>query len=84
AQLAQRQLAPTLLIEPACPPPSLQDAIRPASPAPRLGILGFSGEDSTLTQQSITSYEISIFSCLMNCGRFPLVIYWMEKVLIRP
>ncbi|MCM3720381.1 hypothetical protein M3207_18955, partial [Fictibacillus phosphorivorans] len=40
----------------------LQEAILLASPAARIGILGFSGEASTLTQQSITSKEISIFS----------------------
>ena len=50
----------------------------------RIGILGFSGEASTLTQQSITSKEISIFSSRLNSGRFPLVIDWMEKGLIRP
>ena len=55
-----------------------------ASPASRIGILGFSGEASTLTQQSITSKEISIFSSRLNSGRFPLVIDWMEKGLIRP
>ncbi|MCY0562400.1 Zn-dependent oxidoreductase, partial [Klebsiella pneumoniae] len=34
--------------------------------------------------QSITSKEIAIFSSRMNSGRFPLVIDWMEKGLIRP
>ncbi len=60
-QLAQRQLAPTLVIDAACHPAILQEAILLASPAARIGILGFSGEASTLTQQSITSKEISIF-----------------------
>ncbi|STT82228.1 putative dehydrogenase, NAD(P)-binding, starvation-sensing protein [Klebsiella pneumoniae] len=83
-QLAQRQLAPTLVIDAACHPAILQEAILLASPAARIGILGFSGEASTLTQQSITSKEISIFSSRLNSGRFPLVIDWMEKGLIRP
>ncbi|MDT1909306.1 Zn-dependent oxidoreductase, partial [Acinetobacter baumannii] len=39
---------------------------------------------STLTQRSITSKEISIFSSRLNSGRFPLVIDWMEKGLIQP
>ncbi len=82
-QLAQRQLAPTLVIDAACHPAILQEAILLASPAARIGILGFSGEASTLTQQSITSKEISIFSSRLNSGRFPLVIDWMEKGLIR-
>lgn len=83
-QLAQRQIAPTLVIDAACHPAILQEAILLASPAARIGILGFSGEASTLTQQSITSKEISIFSSRLNRGRFPLVIDWMEKGLIQP
>ncbi|PDQ03008.1 Zn-dependent oxidoreductase [Klebsiella quasipneumoniae] len=82
-QLAQRQIAPTLIIDAACHPAILQEAILLASPAARIGILGFSGEPSTLTQQSITSKEISIFSSRLNSGR-PLVIDWMEKGLIQP
>ncbi len=40
-QLAQRQLAPTLVIDAACHPAILQEAILLASPAARIGILGF-------------------------------------------
>ncbi|MDY1815449.1 Zn-dependent oxidoreductase [Klebsiella pneumoniae] len=72
------------LMPPATRRSILQEAILLASPAARIGILGFSGEASTLTQQSITSKEISIFSSRLNSGRFPLVIDWMEKGLIRP
>ncbi|WP_044179553.1 Zn-dependent oxidoreductase [Phytobacter massiliensis] len=75
---------PTLIIDAACHPSILQEAINLASPAARIGILGFSGEPSTITQQSITSKEISIFSSRLNSHRFPMVIEWMEKGLIQP
>lgn len=83
-RLAQEKIAPTLIIDAACHPTILQEAINLASPAARIGILGFSAEPSTITQQSITSKEISIFSSRLNSGRFPTVIEWMEKGLIDP
>ncbi|MFU2173969.1 Zn-dependent oxidoreductase [Klebsiella grimontii] len=82
--LAQEKIAPTLIIDAACHPAILQEAINLASPAARIGILGFSAEPSTITQQSITSKEISIFSSRLNSRRFPTVIEWMEKGLIDP
>ncbi|MDP1189070.1 Zn-dependent oxidoreductase, partial [Klebsiella pneumoniae] len=68
-QRAQRQLAPTLVIDAACHPSILQEAILLASPAARIGILGFSGEASTLPQPSITRTEISMFSARLTSGR---------------
>lgn len=82
--LAQEKIAPTLIIDAACHPAILQEAINLASPAARIGILGFSAEPSTITQQSITSKEISIFSSRLNSRCFPTVIEWMEKGLIDP
>lgn len=81
-RLAQEKIAPTLIIDAACHPTILQEAISLASPAARIGILGFSADPSTVTQQSITSKEISIFTSRLNSGRFPMVIEWMEKGLI--
>lgn len=73
---------PTVIIDAACHPSILQEAINLASPAARIGIMGFSDEPCTITQQSITSKEITIFSSRLNSGRFPVVIEWMEKGFI--
>lgn len=77
-------LRPTLVVDAACHPAILQQAINLASPAARIGIMGFSSEPCTITQQSITSKEISIFSSRLNSHKFPTVIQWMEQGLIHP
>ncbi|HDS5480901.1 Zn-dependent oxidoreductase [Serratia liquefaciens] len=84
AELELRGLQPTLIVDAACHPAILQEAINLASPAARIGIMGFSGEACTLTQQSITSKELSIFSSRLNSGRFPQVIDWMASGKIDP
>ncbi|CAI1078698.1 Sorbitol dehydrogenase [Serratia liquefaciens] len=84
AELERRGLQPTLIVDAACHPAILQEAINLASPAARIGIMGFSGEACTLTQQSITSKELSIFSSRLNSGRFPQVIDWMASGKIDP
>ena len=82
--LAAEGVKPTLIVDAACHPSILQEAILLASPAARIGMMGFSGETSSLTQQSITSKEISIFSSRLNSHRFPQVIEWMEQGKIAP
>ncbi|WP_410014707.1 Zn-dependent oxidoreductase [Sodalis sp. C49] len=77
--LAQQGIRPTLVIDAACHPAILQEAVNLASPAARIGLLGFSGEASSVTQQSITSKEISIFTSRLNSHRFPQVIEWMVQ-----
>ncbi|WP_455814351.1 Zn-dependent oxidoreductase [Pseudomonas graminis] len=75
---------PTLIIDAACHPSILSEAAALASPAGRIGLLGFSGEACTLTQQSLTSKELSLFTSRLNSHRFPQVIAWMEQGLIQP
>lgn len=75
---------PTLIIDAACHPSILAEAAALASPAARIGLLGFSGEPSTITQQSLTSKELSLFTSRLNSKRFPQVISWMEQGLIQP
>lgn len=82
--LAADGLRPTLVIDAACHPAILQEAILLASPAARIGMMGFSGEASSITQQSITSKEISLFSSRLNSHRFGQVIQWMEEGKIDP
>ena len=82
AQLDGEQ--PTLIIDAACHPSILAEAVALASPAARIGLLGFSGEPCTVTQQSLTSKELSLFTSRLNSRRFPEVISWMEQGKIQP
>lgn len=75
---------PTLIIDAACHPSILAEAVALASPAARIGLLGFSGDPCTLTQQSLTSKELSLFTSRLNSKRFPQVIDWMRQGLIHP
>lgn len=81
-QLAGKQ--PTLIIDAACHPSIFAEAVNIISPAGRIGLLGFSSDPCTLTQQSLTSKELSIFTSRLNSGRFPQVIEWFEKGLVQP
>lgn len=82
--LSAEGVRPTIIVDAACHPAILQEAILLASPAARIGMMGFSGEPSTITQQSITSKEISLFTSRLNSHRFPQVIEWMEQGKITP
>lgn len=75
---------PTLIIDAACHLSILAEAAALASPAARIGLLGFSGEPCSITQQSLTSKELSLFTSRLNSKRFPQVIEWMDKGLIQP
>ncbi|PLR39484.1 Zn-dependent oxidoreductase [Chimaeribacter coloradensis] len=84
AALQAEALRPTLIVDAACHPAILPEAITLASPAARIGIMGFSAEPCTISQQAITGKELSIFSSRLNSVRFPQVISWMEEQRIRP
>lgn len=77
-------IRPTLIIDAACHPSILPEAISLASPAARIGIMGFSSEACVISQQAITSKELTIFSSRLNSNRFPLVISWMTERKIQP
>lgn len=83
-QLKALNLRPTLVLDAACHPAILQEAILIASPAARVSIMGFSSEPSAVTQQSITSKEIALFSSRLNAKKFPEVISWIESKKIDP
>lgn len=83
-ELEKLNIKPTVIIDAACHPSILQDAISIASPAARILIMGFSSEPCQITQQGITSKELSIFSSRLNANKFPIVIDWLKKKLIDP
>jgi L-gulonate 5-dehydrogenase len=84
AELATSGTQPTLLIDAACHPSILGEAIEIASPAARIGIMGFSGDPSTIIQQKITSKELAIHSSRLNCGKFAKVIDWFATGKLHP
>lgn len=84
AELERLGIRPTLIIDAACHPAILPEAIALASPAARIGIMGFSSDPCVLNQQAITSKELSIYSSRLNSNRFPMVIDWMTQKKINP
>ncbi|RLM20834.1 Zn-dependent oxidoreductase [Brenneria alni] len=83
-ELDKLDIRPTLIIDAACHPSILQEAITIASPAARIAIMGFSSEPCQITQQGVTSKELSIFSSRLNANKFPIVIEWLQNKKIDP
>lgn len=84
ALLEEKGIKPTFIVDAACHPSILTEAIGLASPAARIVIMGFSSEPGTLVQQAITGKELSIFSSRLNANKFPVVIDWLVRGLIDP
>lgn len=82
--LDEKGLKPTLIVDAACHPSILQEAISLASPAARIVLMGFSSDPCQIVQQGITGKELSIYSSRLNANKFPVVIGWLEKGLIDP
>ncbi|EFJ8980091.1 alcohol dehydrogenase catalytic domain-containing protein [Escherichia coli] len=83
-QPTENDTVPTLIIDAACHPSILKEAVTLASPAARIVLMGFSSEPSEVIQQGITGKELSIFSSRLNANKFPVVIDWLSKGLIKP
>lgn len=75
---------PTLIIDAACHPDILTEAIALVSPAGRIGLLGFSNVAGILVQKDITSKELTIFTSRLNSNKFQDVISWIASGLISP
>lgn len=84
AELEAKGIKPTLIIDAACHPSILQEAVNLASPAGRIVLMGFSGEPSQVAQQGITGKELTLYSSRLNANKFPVVIDWLERGLIDP
>lgn len=77
-------LGPTLVIDGAGVPELLDLACRVASPAGRIGLLGFAATPSPLSQQQVVSKELTIVGSRLNRGRMPQVIEWLEQGRLDP
>lgn len=84
AALAGAGLKPTLIIDAACHPAILGEAIEIASPAARIGIMGFSAEPSSIVQQKMTAKELSIHASRLNSRKFAKVLGWFATGQLQP
>jgi L-gulonate 5-dehydrogenase len=84
AALEAKGIKPTLIVDAACHPSILQEAVNLASPAARIVLMGFSSEPSQVAQQGITGKELTLYSSRLNANKFPVVIDWLKKGLIDP
>lgn len=75
---------PTLIYDAVCHPAILEEAVRIAAPAARIGVLGFSPTPSALPQQELTKKELTLYASRLNCAMFPTVIDWIAKGLVDP
>ncbi|WP_157269525.1 Zn-dependent oxidoreductase [Azohydromonas aeria] len=75
---------PTLIYDAVCHPAILEEAVRIAAPAARIGILGFSAVPSAIPQQELTKKELSLHASRLNCAMFPTVIDWIARGLVDP
>jgi L-gulonate 5-dehydrogenase len=77
-------LGPTLVIDGAGIPALLNEACRVASPAGRIGLLGFSPSPSTLSQQDVVSKELTIVGSRLNRRLIPQVVNWLVEGRLKP
>ena len=84
--LAQRGVegGPTLIYDAVCHPSILEEAVRIAAPAARIGVLGFSTTPSAIPQQELTKKELTLYASRLNCAMFPTVIDWIARGLVDP
>jgi L-gulonate 5-dehydrogenase len=75
---------PTLIYDAVGHPSILEEAVRIAAPAGRIGVLGFSTHPSAIPQQELTKKELTLYASRLNCSMFPRVIEWVVKGLVRP
>ncbi|MDQ0473261.1 Zn-dependent oxidoreductase [Labrys wisconsinensis] len=77
-------LGPSLVIDGAGIPSLLAEAVAVASPAGRIGLLGFAAEPSALVQQEVVRKELSIFGSRLNRRLIPEVVGWLASGRLDP
>ena len=77
-------LGPSIVIDGAGIPALLAEACRIASPAGRIGLLGFSPAPCNISQQEIVRKELSLVGSRLNRGFIPEVIGWLESGRLKP
>ncbi|SIS69753.1 Zn-dependent oxidoreductase [Paracoccus saliphilus] len=82
--LAEAGLSPSLIIDAACHPSIVEEALDLASPAARIGLMGFSSEASAIPQRKLNAKELTLYASRLNNRKFPEVIGWMSHKQIEP
>ena len=77
-------LGPSVVIDGAGVPALLEEACRVASPAGRIGLLGFSPAPCNVSQQEIVKKELSLVGSRLNRQLLPEVVGWLESGRLRP
>lgn len=77
-------LGPTVVIDGAGVPALLDEACRVASPAGRIGLLGFSAAPSPLSQQEVVRKELTIAGSRLNRRMLPRVVEWLASGRLKP
>ena len=77
-------LGPTVVIDGAGIPALLEEACRVASPAGRIGVLGFSPAPCNVSQQEIVKKELTLVGSRLNCRFIPQVVQWLAEGRLKP
>src|SRR4051794_10452893 len=77
-------LGPTVVIDGAGIPVLLEEACRVASPAGRIGLLGFSPAPCNISQQEIVKKELTLVGSRLNRHLLPEVVEWLESGTLQP
>jgi L-gulonate 5-dehydrogenase len=77
-------LGPSVVIDGAGVPALLEEACRVASPAGRIGLLGFSPAPCNISQQEIVKKELALVGSRLNRRLLPQVIEWLESGRLKP
>ena len=77
-------LGPTVIIDGAGVPALLEEACRVASPAGRIGLLGFSAAPCNISQQEIVKKELSVVGSRLNRRLLPAVVDWIVSGRLTP
>lgn len=74
----------TVVVDAASIPSLFLTLLECLAPGGRMGVLGFSKNDSVVNQYEITRKEITVVGSRLNNRRFPSVIESFEKGLLKP
>jgi L-gulonate 5-dehydrogenase len=77
-------LGPSLIIDGAGVPALLEEACRLASPAARIGLLGFSPAPCHISQQEIVKKELTLVGSRLNRRLLPEVMDWLAAGRLAP
>lgn len=77
-------LGPTLVVDGAGVPALLEEACRLASPAARIGLLGFSTAPCNVSLQEIVKKELTLVGSRLNRRLLPKVMDWIVSGRLKP